>query len=176
MAVDLKALHFERMKRQPKTYEDKSVGPDEVFSCAVCYTDGSTSGLVTPTCCSHKICLECYTKIVSLKKEKATCPECRTLYIPKAVEAVETVETVETVEAEEDEYQGMPDLIAPSEFDIIYNNHNFNFNINNHNFNMNFNNNDNLINNIISSYPHQAQAYILIQTILNQMDEGHMTS
>ena len=171
MAVDLKALHFERMKRLPKTYEDKSVGPDEVFSCAVCYTDGSTSGLVTPTSCSHKICLECYTKIVSLKKEKATCPECRTLYIPKTVEAVEAVEAVE-----EDEYYGMPDLIAPSEFDIIYNN-NFNMNLNiNNNFNMNFNNNnDNLINNLIHSHPNQAQAYILIQTILNQMDEGHMT-
>lgn len=156
MAVDLKALHFERMKRQPKTYADKSVGPDDVFSCAVCYTDGSTSGLVTPACCSHKICLECYTKIVSLNKEKATCPECRTLYIPKKVEAVEPVE-------EEDEYYGMPDLISSS--DIINNNNIFNLHIHN----------DNLINNLIRSYPHQAQAYILIQTILNQIDEGHMT-
>lgn len=151
MAVDLKALHLERMKRQSKTYADKSVGPDDVFSCAVCYTDGSTSGLVTPACCSHKICLECYTKIVSLNKEKASCPECRTLYIPKTVE-------------EEDEYYGMPDLIDPSE---IYNN-------NNNIYNIHINNN-NLINNLIHNYPHHTQAYALILTILNQIDEGHMT-
>lgn len=108
----LKELHLEKLRRQnPKQPEqnnentrvDKAVGADEPFCCAVCYTDGASSGLVTPTCCSHKICLECYTKITIINKDKASCPECRTLYIKKEEEK------------ELDEYADMPPLISPHE-------------------------------------------------------------
>jgi len=112
----LKELHIERLERQKNADNnvkskpikvDKSVGPDESFSCAVCYTDGSSSGLVTPTCCSHKICLDCYTKITIMNKEKASCPECRTLYIKKKDD-----------EEEIDPYADMPPLISPHQ--LIY--------------------------------------------------------
>lgn len=80
-------LHFERMNRIKPKAVDKAVGPDSAFCCSVCYTDGSESGLVSPASCDHKICLACYTKITLQHKEKAKCPECRTLYIRQAVAA-----------------------------------------------------------------------------------------
>jgi hypothetical protein len=92
-----------------KTYAEKATGPDSAFTCAVCYLGSETSGLVTPASCSHPICLTCYTKIVILHKEKATCPECRKLYLPKS----------ETVM--EDEYADMPPL-ADSPINYLYNN------------------------------------------------------
>ena len=52
------------------------------FECAVCYTDGQ-SGIVTPTCCSHKICLTCYTNIVINNPSNPLCPQCRAEYIKK---------------------------------------------------------------------------------------------
>lgn len=52
------------------------------FECAVCYTDGQ-SGIVTPTCCSHKICLTCYTNIVINNPSNPICPQCRAEYIKK---------------------------------------------------------------------------------------------
>jgi hypothetical protein len=101
----LKELHLEKIRRQntdtlaKPTKVDKAVGPDNPFCCAVCYTDGSSSGLVTPTSCTHKICLECYTKIAIQHKDNATCPECRTLYMKKE-------------NSEPDEYADMPPLIS----------------------------------------------------------------
>lgn len=153
---DLKKLHYERLKRELKTYADKSVGPDE-FSCAVCYTDGKDSGLVTPACCSHKICLACYTKIVSLQKEQATCPECRKLYIPKPVDASAAAG------AESDIYYGMPPLINAWEVDLININTNINYNIIP---------NPDVINTILHTQPLH---YDLINTILVQMSAPHTT-
>jgi hypothetical protein len=169
---DLKKLHYERLKRELKTYADKSVGPDE-FSCAVCYTDGKDSGLVTPACCSHKICLACYTKIVSLQKEQATCPECRTLYIPKpvdasagaggAVGAVGAVAAAAAAGAESDIYYGMPPLINAWEVDLININTNINYNIIP---------NPDVINTILHTQPLH---YDLINAILVQMSTPHTT-
>ena len=155
---DLKALHYERLKRELKTYVDKSVGPDEEFRCAVCYTDGKESGLVTPACCSHKICLACYTKIVCLNKEKATCPECRTLYIPKTVDEF-AENAAAAAAAENDEYYGMPPLIEQHDLGNYIINNNINNIIRN-----------NLIHSIISAAP---EHYDLIDTILIQIAEGH---
>jgi hypothetical protein len=53
---------------------------DEEFSCPVCYTDGSESGLVSPSRCTHRICLECYTNIAT-RAPSPTCPLCRTEYL-----------------------------------------------------------------------------------------------
>jgi len=53
------------------------------FTCAICYTNGEKTGIVIPKCCSHKICLGCYTNIVLTNKEKSKCPECRAIYMPK---------------------------------------------------------------------------------------------
>lgn len=53
---------------------------DNEFSCPVCYTDGKESGLVNPSCCSHKICLQCYTNI-AIRANSASCPMCRTKYL-----------------------------------------------------------------------------------------------
>jgi hypothetical protein len=109
----LKELHNERLKRQnPDVHNtdkkvDKAVSKEEPFSCAVCYTDGSSSGIVSPACCRHKICLDCYTKITLLNKEKASCPECRTLYIKKAKEEI-------------DEYADMPPLISAQQLIANY--------------------------------------------------------
>lgn len=113
----LKELHNERLKRQnPDVHNntdntdkkvDKTVATDEPFSCAVCYTDGSSSGIVSPACCRHKICLDCYTKITLLNKDKASCPECRTLYIKKAKEEI-------------DEYADMPPLISAQQLIANY--------------------------------------------------------
>lgn len=112
--TELKNLHFARMNRltvvtiQPKTKTvSVAVGPDSAFSCSVCYTDGSETGIVTPAHCSHKICLGCYTQIAILHKANAKCPECRTLY--NVVEAA-TAETAAT----EDDYADMPPLIHAS--------------------------------------------------------------
>jgi hypothetical protein len=117
----LKDLHLEKIRREtpnkPAIYKkiettplkvDKAIGPDDAFSCSVCYTDGTSSGLVTPVCCSHKICLECYTRITILNKEKASCPECRTLYIKK------------NGEENDDIYADMPPLISSQELIASY--------------------------------------------------------
>ena len=53
---------------------------EDDFSCPVCYTDGAKSGLVQPSNCSHKICLECYTNIAT-KTTALLCPMCRIPYI-----------------------------------------------------------------------------------------------
>lgn len=57
----------------------------EIFTCAVCYTNGESSGIVIPKSCSHKICLDCYTKIVLNDKNTIRCPECRTFYLKQPV-------------------------------------------------------------------------------------------
>lgn len=49
------------------------------FECPVCYTDGSLSGVLEPTC-KHKICVSCYSTII-LKCPSATCPCCRKQYL-----------------------------------------------------------------------------------------------
>ena len=128
----LKDLHMEKLKRQnPTAYKnpeqipkmvDKAVGNDEPFSCAVCYTDGSSSGIVSPACCNHKICLDCYTKISLLNKDKASCPECRTLYIKKMKEEL-------------DIYADMPPLISVQQLiaNYLFENELINF-INNINY------------------------------------------
>lgn len=118
-------LHFERLERLngkklepstevqdfvpcPKTEQsiqtEQSVQSEAEFSCAVCYTDGETSGLVNPKCCSHKICLSCYTNIVIIHKQGAKCPECRTLYVPSS-EAIKSDDNI-------GDYDDMPPLIS----------------------------------------------------------------
>jgi hypothetical protein len=123
---------------------DKSVGPDSAFSCAVCYLDSTTSGLVTPTSCVHPICLSCYTKIVSLHKEKAKCPECRKFYMSSVQEI------------EEDPYSDLPPLINISYYYESYANYvNYdirNYNINNNIQNYNINNIQNYNINNIQNY------------------------
>ena len=57
----------------------------EAWSCPVCYTDGSSSGHVIPQCCTHKICLDCYSNILT-KTANCICPVCRAEYRPKPVE------------------------------------------------------------------------------------------
>lgn len=49
--------------------------------CPVCYTDGSSSGIVKPACCDHTICLECYTNIVVRQPTDPVCPCCRAHYL-----------------------------------------------------------------------------------------------
>ena len=66
----------------------------EIFACAVCYTDGKSSGIVIPKNCIHKICLECYTKIVLNDKNTIRCPECRTFYLTQPVVEVEDFSTM----------------------------------------------------------------------------------
>jgi hypothetical protein len=52
------------------------------FLCAVCYVESEEeSGLVKPMQCSHKICMECFSRIIMEHKEESKCPECRTLYL-----------------------------------------------------------------------------------------------
>jgi len=83
--------------------------PSETFECAVCYTDGSASGLVIPKCCSHKICLGCYTNIVLRSRATdARCPQCRTVFLPKG--------TVVT-DSHDDDYSDMPPLLS---YDELY--------------------------------------------------------
>jgi hypothetical protein len=57
----------------------------DIFSCPVCYTNGAESGIVTPSHCTHKICLECYTNIAS-RAPSPSCPMCRTDYLKTAVQ------------------------------------------------------------------------------------------
>lgn len=101
----LRNLHFERMERlaKPKVSVSTQTESNE-FCCAVCYTSGESSGLVKPACCSHKICLSCYTNIVILNKEKSKCPECRAIYMPSS-----DVVTQDDF----DDYSDMPPLISP---------------------------------------------------------------
>ena len=57
----------------------------EEWSCPVCYTDGSSSGHVIPKCCTHKICLDCYSNILT-KSANCICPVCRAMYRPMPAE------------------------------------------------------------------------------------------
>ena len=59
---------------------EEIISDTEEFSCPVCYTDGAESGLVSPSNCSHQICLECYTNI-AIRAPSPICPMCRTEYL-----------------------------------------------------------------------------------------------
>jgi len=59
------------------------------FECPVCYTDGSLSGVLEPTC-KHKICVSCYSTII-LKSAAATCPCCRKQYLVSQTVEAQTV-------------------------------------------------------------------------------------
>ena len=76
-------------KRKTRPTDDESDSPPEQVQaveppkveCPVCYTDGSTSGIVKPACCDHVICLECYTNIVVRQPTDPVCPCCRAHYL-----------------------------------------------------------------------------------------------
>ena len=68
----LHKLAIERKNRESPVAEEE-------WSCPVCYTDGSESGQVIPKCCTHKICLECYSNILT-KTANCICPVCRAEY------------------------------------------------------------------------------------------------
>jgi hypothetical protein len=95
----LRELHFERLARKGVYQENKKATS---FSCPVCYTDGSATGLVIPSCCSHKICLMCYSNMLLRNKSKACCPECRAKYL-KSEDIIE--------DSLDDDYLDMPPLI-----------------------------------------------------------------
>jgi len=93
----------EKEKEKDKVKDDISVSSglsnNNDFNCPVCYTDGSSSGLVIPSCCSHKICLHCYTSI-AVRANKPTCPMCRTDYL--SVSPRVTLESNEIIITEEE--------------------------------------------------------------------------
>lgn len=183
----LRELHYEQLRRKglplPKhSTSEKAVGPDSAFCCAVCYTDGETSGLVTPKC-AHKICLACYTTIVIGHKEKAKCPECRAVYMPEdksknislELRAENTNGYNYIPDNTDEDYDNMPDLIEDN--GIINNiNHNIHNNMDNiyyHYANANTNNSNNN-NNLINATSHRLinhnvdnQTIELIRSILH---------
>jgi hypothetical protein len=65
------------LKENPTTVQNQ----EELWSCPVCYTDGAASGQVIPKCCTHKICLDCYSNIL-ISTTNCTCPVCRAVYRP----------------------------------------------------------------------------------------------
>ena len=65
-----------------KQSQEQKQSQDQPFSCPVCYSDGANSGVVNPSNCTHKICLECYTNIV-LKTSACICPMCRVPYVKR---------------------------------------------------------------------------------------------
>jgi len=99
----LRTLHFERLARTKAATAATAYKKDPAFSCAVCYTDGSKSGLVIPACCSHKICLMCYSNMLLRSKTESRCPECRAQYL-------QTEDIIE--DSFDEDYLDMPPLIA----------------------------------------------------------------
>ena len=71
----LHTLAMERKNRESR----ESPAAEEEWNCPVCYTDGSESGHVIPKCCTHKICLDCYSNILT-KTANCVCPVCRAEY------------------------------------------------------------------------------------------------
>lgn len=108
----LKQLHFERLERNKQKTQEIGVQTDlpPEFTCAVCYTNGEDSGLVSPACCSHKICLSCYTNIVIINKKESKCPECRALFVSEAKEQEQ-----EQDQDQDEMYSDMPPLISSEE-------------------------------------------------------------
>lgn len=110
----LRNLHFERIGRltgEKPTVSVSTQTESNEFCCAVCYTGGETSGIVKPACCSHKICLSCYTNIVILHRDKSKCPECRAVYMSNS----------NTVGQQDfDDYSDMPPLIAMTDIFPYY--------------------------------------------------------
>jgi hypothetical protein len=51
----------------------------EIEECPVCYNNLSDNGIVIPKSCIHRICIDCYSKIIIGKLENK-CPLCRTDY------------------------------------------------------------------------------------------------
>ena len=80
------------LKKLAKERENRNAPVVEAWSCPVCYTDGSSSGHVIPKCCTHKICLDCYSNILT-KTANCVCPVCRAEYRPKPVESATEVRT-----------------------------------------------------------------------------------
>jgi len=66
---------------QPEDQQPEQQVGEQKVECPVCYTDGSTSGIVKPACCDHTICLECYTNIVVRQPTDPVCPCCRAHYL-----------------------------------------------------------------------------------------------
>jgi len=91
---NLHKLAMERMKRQTT-----ATATVEEWSCPVCYTDGSASGHVIPKCCTHKICLECYSNILT-KTTNCICPVCRAEYLSKPSDQEEQEQEPEEQEQE----------------------------------------------------------------------------
>ena len=120
----LRALHMERLQRQEQSHQGQSQAEqnnameqeqdqeqsDDAFECPVCYTDGATTGLVTPVC-GHKVCLGCYsTMLLGGRGMLTKCPCCRQKYLVYNGEQ----------EEDQDDYAGMPPLISQSEVHDIY--------------------------------------------------------
>jgi hypothetical protein len=66
---------------EPQPEQQPQITEPPKMECPVCYTDGSTSGIVKPACCDHVICLECYTNIVVRQPTDPVCPCCRAHYL-----------------------------------------------------------------------------------------------
>jgi hypothetical protein len=50
-----------------------------IEECPVCYKNLIESGIVIPKSCLHKICIDCYSKII-ISNVQHKCPLCRTDY------------------------------------------------------------------------------------------------
>lgn len=120
----LRALHMERLGRlnnkivegeqvqelEQEQHQEQDQDKDkDHFECPVCYTDGSTTGLVTPVC-GHKVCLACYSTMLLGNMTK--CPCCRRKYLSHGIEE----------ESDEVDYSDMPPLISHSELHALYDN------------------------------------------------------
>jgi hypothetical protein len=68
--------------QEPEKHEQPEEDePEPKVECPVCYTDGTSSGIVKPACCDHTICLACYTNIVVRQPTDPVCPCCRAHYL-----------------------------------------------------------------------------------------------
>lgn len=102
----------EQEQDQDQDQEQEQDQSDDAFECPVCYTDGATTGLVTPVC-GHKVCLGCYsTMLLGGRGMLTKCPCCRQKYLVYDGEQEE--------DQEQDDYAGMPPLISQSEVHDIY--------------------------------------------------------
>ena len=83
------------------------------FECPVCYTNGATTGIVTPVC-GHQLCLGCYSTMLVNNQTTNKCPCCRRKYlntgIDGSVNGSVDITDISSQDAD-DPYADMPALI-----------------------------------------------------------------
>lgn len=112
MSANNELVDSNKIVNEPKEVQqsqEQSQQQEDIFECPVCYTNGATTGIVTPVC-GHKLCLGCYSTMLVGNKETNKCPCCRRKYLNTGAYEPYEITDISSQDAD-DPYADMPALI-----------------------------------------------------------------